>query len=433
MKKNKFIKNTFILIFGGFITKILGFIIKILYTRFLKDKGVSYITLVYPTYTLLITISSFALPLAVTKLIAQNKKRKSKIIFSSFWISMLINLIIITLSMLFANYFASNILHQPSCSLLIKILCLTLPFVSTTSIIKAYFFGIENVIPIILSNISEEIIKLIIVILLLPKMILKGTLYGVSFYLFINLICEIISFIILSLFLPRNIRIKKLSYKYDHECALSLTKIAFPTLSGRIIGSLGYFIEPILLTNLLIKKGLSPNYIHLNYGYFQGYAIAILTIPSFFLIALSNNIVPLISKKKSKKEYNEIKKDVRKIIKLIFFYGLIYILILKVYGRQIMYLLYKSTKGYKYLKILLPFFILFYLETPLMSILQGLDQEKKVFKITTLSLIIKYFILIIFIKLNFKFISLIISEIINIIFVILLCIYYLKKCLSYSY
>ena len=59
MQKNKLIKNTFLLVLGGLITKILGFIIKILYTRYLKDDGVSLITLVFPTYSLLLTISNF--------------------------------------------------------------------------------------------------------------------------------------------------------------------------------------------------------------------------------------------------------------------------------------------------------------------------------------------------------------------------------------
>ena len=98
-----------------------------------------------------------------------------------------------------------------------------------------------------------------------------------------------------------------------------------------------------------------------------------------------------------------------------------------------MFVLYKTTNGYKYLKILLPFFIIFYLETPLLSILQSLDLEKTVFKITTQGIVIKYISLISLILLVVGFMSLIYSEIINIVFVILISIYYLRKyfsCLS---
>lgn len=427
MQKNKLIKNTFLLILGGLITKILGFAIKILYTRYLKDEGVSLITLVYPTYSLLITISCFALPLAVTKLIAENKERKSKILLNAFWITTFINIIIIISFALFSNYYGKNLLHDERCSFLIRILILTLPFVSTTSLIKAYFFGKESVTPVILSNISEEIIKLTMVIFFLPHMVKKGIMYGTSFYLFINLTCEIISFIILFIFIPKKINYKKLNYKHDGLLLNKLLKISIPTLSGKLIGNIGYFFEPIILTNLLLYKGLDSTFIRLNYGYFQGYIIAILTIPSFFLLALSNNIIPVISKYKINKNIKAIKKIIKKIIIMILICGLIYIVTLSLFGKRIMYLLYKTTNGYAYLKKLLPFFILFYLETPILVILQSLDQERKVFKITTYGIIIKYISLVTMIFLNVGFISLIYSEIINIMFVITLGIYYLKS------
>ena len=273
MQKNKLIKNTFLLILGGLITKVLGFVIKILYTRYLKEDGVSLITLVFPTYSLLLTISNFALPLAVTKFIAENKDRKSKILFNSFWITIIINIIIISFFMCFSNVFSVYLLHDERASFLIKILCLTLPFVSTTSLIKAYYYGKENVLPVIFSNISEEIIKLTFVITMLPKMVSKGIFYGASFYLFINLICEVISFFTLSIFLPKKINLKKLDYKYDNNIKNRLLKISIPTLSGKLIGNIGYFLEPIILTNLLIYKGLDANYIRINYGYFKTFTV----------------------------------------------------------------------------------------------------------------------------------------------------------------
>ena len=164
MKNSKLIKNTFLLVLGGLIVKVLGFVIKIFYTRILKDEGVALISLVSPTYSLLLTITSFSLPYAISKLIACKAERKSKIIFSSLYITFFINLIIIVLIFLLSNYISLYLLHDKRCTYLIKILCLTLPFVSVTSIIKAYFYGIENVIPVIFSNISEEILKLSLIL-----------------------------------------------------------------------------------------------------------------------------------------------------------------------------------------------------------------------------------------------------------------------------
>ena len=41
MKKNLFIKSTLILILSGFLTKMLGFIIKVVYTRIIGEYGIS--------------------------------------------------------------------------------------------------------------------------------------------------------------------------------------------------------------------------------------------------------------------------------------------------------------------------------------------------------------------------------------------------------
>ena len=66
MKNNKFIVSTLILIIGGMFTKLLGFIIKIIYTRIIGEDAISLYMLVMPTYSLLITIASLALPIAIS-------------------------------------------------------------------------------------------------------------------------------------------------------------------------------------------------------------------------------------------------------------------------------------------------------------------------------------------------------------------------------
>ena len=95
--KNKFILSTIILILGGFITKILGFVIKIVYTRIILEEGVSLYSIIMPTYSLLITIATMAMPLAISKLVAEEKIRSSKILTSSTIIMILINIIIISI------------------------------------------------------------------------------------------------------------------------------------------------------------------------------------------------------------------------------------------------------------------------------------------------------------------------------------------------
>ena len=55
--KDTFFKSTIILLIGGFLTKILGMIIKVIMTRCVGVDGIALYMLVFPTFSLFMTIS----------------------------------------------------------------------------------------------------------------------------------------------------------------------------------------------------------------------------------------------------------------------------------------------------------------------------------------------------------------------------------------
>lgn len=72
--KNKFVKSTLILMLGGAITKILGMIIKIVTNRLIGVEGLGVYMLITPTFMLLIAIAQLGFPIAISKLVAEEKK-----------------------------------------------------------------------------------------------------------------------------------------------------------------------------------------------------------------------------------------------------------------------------------------------------------------------------------------------------------------------
>ena len=126
-------------------------------------------------------------------------------------------------------------------------------------------------------------------------------------------------------------------------------------------------------------------------------------------------------------------KLIRKVLYIIFILGLLFVIFIYLFGKNILYLFFRTTNGYNYLVMLLPFFVLFYLEGVLITSLQALDKQKKIFKISLISTVIKYLSLSLFIIFNLCFKSIIYAEVINIITVVGLCFYYLKKSFSYFY
>ena len=92
--KNKFVKSTLILMLGGAITKILGMIIKIVTNRLIGVEGLGVYMLITPTFMLLIAIAQLGFPIAISKLVAEEKNNNKNLVFSSLPISLTINIII---------------------------------------------------------------------------------------------------------------------------------------------------------------------------------------------------------------------------------------------------------------------------------------------------------------------------------------------------
>ena len=76
----------------------------------------------------------------------------------------------------------------------------TLPFICLSSILKGYFYGNENMIPFVISNIVEQIIRLLFIIFMIPKLMVNGVSSVVSFVVLINVFSELASIVCLILF-----------------------------------------------------------------------------------------------------------------------------------------------------------------------------------------------------------------------------------------
>lgn len=424
--KNKFIKSTFILLIGGFITKILGLIIKIIYTRNVSLEGITLYSLITPTYSLLISLANFNMIISISKRISSSIPAK-KVIFNSCYIMFFLNILIITIMFLISNFLSQNLLHNKDTYYPLLACSLTLPFISIGYIIKGYFYGKQNVTPHMISNILEQLFRLLLISKFIPKITKYGSIFTITIYILFNILSESFSIIIFLFFLPKNRQIKKEDLKFDYIESKEILSLSIPSLSGRLLGNIGFFLEPIILTSILSYKGLSISYITTEYAIYNTYTIGTLLFPSFFISAISNSLLPEISNYYSKSNIKMVKKRIKEALTLSLIIGIICTGFINILKEPILNILYHTKEGIEYIKHISPFFILYYLESPLISILTGINKIKTTTIISTSGIIIKLISMIILGLLNFKIYSLIIAEIINIIYVTLLNFIVLKK------
>lgn len=428
--KNKFIKSTVILVIGGFITKILGMIIKIFLTRAIKPDGISLYMLILPTFNLFITLCNLGTPIAITKLVSEKKNSSKKIVIPTTFIILLYNLLLIVIIFFISPILSNNLLHNKNTYYPLIAIGATLPFITISSIIKGYFFGKEKVFPITLSNTIEQLTRLFLTIFLVTKMMKYGLVVAVTTVVLINTISEFSSIIILLFYLPKE-KIYKDDFKRDNKLLKEIFGISIPNTMARLIGSITYFFEPIILTNILKYVGYSSKYITFEYGIINGYVYPLILLPSFFTLAISSAILPVISNSYSNRNYSYTKKKIKEAIFFSLLIGIPCTLIFIFIPDIPLKFIYNTDLGLNYIKITAPFFILHYIQAPLTSALNGMGRSKEAMRGTLYGGIIKIISLIIFSLLKFGMMSLIISSILNVIVVTvhhIICVnYYIKK------
>lgn len=425
--KNKFIKSTIILLIGGLLTKVLGMIIKIVMARLIGTKTLGMYMLILPTFTLLISLSSFSFPLALSKLISEQKRNTKHLVFSIIPILIIINILLIILIVILSPIISNKLLHNEDLYISILSMALVIPFTSISSICRSYFFGKQKMFPHVLSNIIEDIVRLIIIVIGIPLVKSLGIKYIVCFLILINIISEIISTLVLMIFLPKNIHITKEDLKINKTYIKETLNICIPNTTSKLIGSIGFFLEPIILTNILLIN-YSNNYITTEYGVISGYVIPLILLPSFFTLALSQSLLPVISKEYVEHNIKSIKKKVSYIIFLSLLIGIPATIILFLKGDFLLKTIYHTNLGFNYIKILSPICLLQYIQAPLSTTLDALGKSKINLISTILGTITRTISLIVFSYFKIGIYSLIISISLNIIITTL---YQIKKVRHY--
>ncbi len=415
--KNTFIKSTLILLIGGFITKILGMLIKIVTNRLVGTEGLGIYMLITPTFMLLITIAQLGFPVAISKLVAEEKNNNKNLVFSIIPFSLIVNFIIMIILLFTSNYIATNLLHEKRAMYGLKCIGFVLPFISLSSILRGYFFGKQRMIPHIISNITEDVIRLITLMIGIPIFLKNGVESVVSFIILSNIISELTSIFVLFFFLPKKFSIKKEDIKPKRNNIISILQISIPTTSSRLIGNLGYFLEPIILTHFLIRSGYSSSYIVNEYGIINGYIMPILMLPSFFTLAISQALIPVVSKAYSNNNIPYTKKKIMQGILFSLIIGIPSTLLFMLIPDIPLKLVYNTSEGIQYIKFMAPIFLLHYIQAPLSSSLQAMGRAKESMKGTILGVSAKLITLMIGCNLKIGLYGLIIATCINIIIV----------------
>ena len=393
MKKEKFLISTIILIIGGALTKVFGIFIRIIMTRIVGSEGISLYMLIFPTFSLFMTLSQLGFPIAISKLIAEDNHNNKNIIFSIIPFSLMLNILLILVIFIIAPTLSTKLLKDTRSYYPILAIALVLPFDSLSSILRGYFFGKQKMLPHVISNVFEQIVRLILIILLVPRALEKSLVFAVSLLVGVNIISELSSSLILLLFFPRNAKITSSDIRPNVYNVKEVLRIALPTTMARLVGSIGYFFEPILITTAGVISGIGSNILINDYGIVEGYAMPLLLLPGFFSNAISSALLPVVTKAYYDNKVDYVKKKLKQAVFYSLLIGAPVTIILFIFPEFFLKLIYNTSYGVTYLRVVAPFFLIYYVQAPLASVLQSINLSKYIMLDNLVSIIIKSIII----------------------------------------
>ena len=127
---------------AGFITKILGFINRIVMARILGE-GVGLYMMAVPTFILAITLTQIGLPVAIAKFVAEaeavNDKQKLKILTVSLAVTSVISIILTIGIMLLTPILAKTLLTDERTYYPLMAILPVVPVIAVSSVLRGYF------------------------------------------------------------------------------------------------------------------------------------------------------------------------------------------------------------------------------------------------------------------------------------------------------
>lgn len=166
-QNSNFIVQGGILAAAGIISRIIGFIYRIPLQNTIGDAGMGYYSAAFQIYSIMLIISSYSLPVAVSKLVAaraaKGQYRNARRFFHGALLFATLTGGATCLIVLFgADRLAGNIMSMPKSAIALRMLAPTLLIVAIMGVIRGYFQGLGTMVPTAFSQLIEQIVNAVI-------------------------------------------------------------------------------------------------------------------------------------------------------------------------------------------------------------------------------------------------------------------------------
>ena len=316
----KFIKGTFILTIASFVVKVIGALNWILISRILGGEGMGIYMLAFPAYFFALTLSQAGVPVAVSIITAErvalNDIFGAKRVFHISLVMMLFTGIFFSVLTYFSAQWLIDwqFIRDPRAYMSVVALSPTIFFVTFLASSRGYLQGWQRMTPTAVSQIVEQIFRVITMIVLADLLLPWGLDYaaaGASLGALAGAVTGLIVLVYFHIKLNREIDatygkdLKPLP-ETQNEPTLAIIKrifkLALPASAASIMLPVVSNLDLMIVPQRLEVAGYSVRQATELFGYLTGMAVPLVNLATILTASLAVSIVPAISEARALKD-----------------------------------------------------------------------------------------------------------------------------------
>ena len=423
-KEANFVIQGSILAAAGIIVRLIGILYRIPMTNIIGDEGMGYYSTAFNVYNIMLILSSYSLPLAVSKMVSARLakgeyRNAARVLVSALVYATIVGGAACLITWNMAEFFAGTVFKTPLCVYALRSLAPTIWVMAYLGVLRGFFQGHGTMVPTAISQILEQIVNAVISVVAASALFKTGLAaleagktgnypqaYGAAggtigtgagaFSAFL--------FVLFLLFLYRPVfrRRYRADRKGTPDSYALVSRTLFFTVVPVILSSAVYNINSVLDNSIMAygmdAAGQGEEFLGL-WGIYNNKYMLLVHVPLAMANSLSSSLIPSISGALSRNDREAVLEKIGLVIRVAMLIAMPSMIGMAVLSSPIMNLLFRTgnnAEAARMLTIGSAAVVFLSLSTVSNAILQGISRMKTPVKNSAIALVLHVIALLIF-------------------------------------
>ena len=332
-RRKNFVVQGSLLAVAGILVRIIGMVYRVPLTAIIGAEGNGYYTSAFSIYSLLLILSSYSMPTAISRIVSGNLakgryRNTERVLRAAFVYATGIGFVMFS-ALWFGGNAIADLLQKPYCAFALKALAPTVWIMAYLGILRGYFQGTGDMVPTAVSQILEQVLNAVISVLAAYILFHRGEtanlLYSDTEYTYAfgaaggcigtgaGALTALVFFILLYLShrpqLRRHVRRDESGVDDYRSIGMILALTMVPILISSTVYNISSVIDDYLFGNVQAYLGRAKDIVT-EWGIFGEYHI-LFNIPVALANALSSSLIPSLTRAVEEKNRRDTVSRVR--------------------------------------------------------------------------------------------------------------------------